>query len=112
MGLVRSITCLYPSTIRFAGGTPRAMGRGMHILWTLLIGLVVGALGKLVMPGKDPGGTIITILLGIGGAFLASFIGRAAGWYAPNEAAGFIASILGAVILLAGYRMIAGRKVG
>lgn len=84
----------------------------MHIIWTLLIGLVVGALAKLVMPGKDPGGAIITILLGIAGAFLANFIGRAAGWYGPNEAAGFIASILGAVVLLAGYRMITGRKGG
>jgi uncharacterized membrane protein YeaQ/YmgE (transglycosylase-associated protein family) len=82
----------------------------MHILWTLLIGLVVGALAKLVMPGKDPGGTIITILLGIGGAFLANFIGHSAGWYGANEAAGFVASILGAVILLAGYRMIVRRK--
>lgn len=82
----------------------------MHIIWTLVIGLVVGALAKLVMPGKDPGGAIITILLGIGGAFLANFIGRSAGWYGPTEAAGFIASILGAVILLAVYRMIVGRK--
>jgi uncharacterized membrane protein YeaQ/YmgE (transglycosylase-associated protein family) len=78
----------------------------MHIVWTLVIGLVVGALAKLVMPGKDPGGAIITILLGIGGAFLANFIGRSAGWYGPNEASGFIASILGAVLLLAIYRMI------
>jgi uncharacterized membrane protein YeaQ/YmgE (transglycosylase-associated protein family) len=82
----------------------------MHILWTLLVGLVVGALAKLVMPGKDPGGAIITILLGIGGAFLASFIGRSAGWYGPNDAAGLIASVLGAVLLLAGYRMLSRRK--
>jgi uncharacterized membrane protein YeaQ/YmgE (transglycosylase-associated protein family) len=82
----------------------------MHIIWILLIGLIVGALAKLVMPGKDPGGTIITILLGIAGSFLANYIGRAAGWYAPNESAGFIASILGAVILLAGYRLIARRR--
>jgi uncharacterized membrane protein YeaQ/YmgE (transglycosylase-associated protein family) len=82
----------------------------MHIIWTLLIGLIVGALAKLVMPGRDPGGAIITILLGIAGAFLANYIGRAAGWYGPTESAGFIASILGAVILLAAYRMIAGRR--
>ena len=82
----------------------------MHIIWTLLIGLVIGALAKLVMPGKDPGGAIITILLGIAGSFLANYIGRAAGWYRPEESAGFIASILGAVILLAGYRMIVGRR--
>ena len=83
----------------------------MYIIWTLLIGLVVGALAKFVMPGKDPGGVIITILLGIGGAFLANFIGRSAGLYAANEPAGFIASILGAIVLLVGYRMIARRKV-
>ena len=77
----------------------------MHIIWILLIGLIVGALAKLVMPGKDPGGAIITILLGIAGSFLANYIGRAAGWYAPNESAGFIASIIGAVILLALYRL-------
>jgi uncharacterized membrane protein YeaQ/YmgE (transglycosylase-associated protein family) len=82
----------------------------MHLIWTLLIGLVIGALAKLVMPGKDPGGAIITILLGIAGSFIANYIGRAAGWYRPEESAGFIASILGAVILLAGYRMIAGRR--
>lgn len=82
----------------------------MHIIWTLVIGLIVGALAKLVMPGKDPGGVIITILLGIGGAFLANFIGRSMGWYSSTEAAGFIASIVGAVVLLAIYRMIIGRR--
>jgi uncharacterized membrane protein YeaQ/YmgE (transglycosylase-associated protein family) len=82
----------------------------MHIIWILLIGLIVGALAKLVMPGRDPGGVIITILLGVAGSFIANYIGRAAGWYAPNESAGFIASIIGAIILLAGYRMIAGRR--
>lgn len=82
----------------------------MYIIWVLLIGLIVGALAKFVMPGRDPGGAIVTILLGVAGSFLANYIGRAAGWYAPNESAGFIASIIGAVILLAGYRMIAGRR--
>lgn len=82
----------------------------MHIIWTLLIGLVIGALAKLVMPGKDPGGAIITILLGIAGSFIANYVGRAAGWYRAEESAGFIASILGAVVLLAIYRMIAGRR--
>ncbi|HSS00280.1 MAG TPA: GlsB/YeaQ/YmgE family stress response membrane protein [Kofleriaceae bacterium] len=75
-----------------------------------MIGLIVGALAKLVMPGKDPGGAIITILLGIAGSFLANYIGRAAGWYAPNESAGFIASIIGAVILLALYRLVVRRR--
>jgi len=82
----------------------------MHIIWILLIGLIVGALAKLVMPGKDPGGAIITILLGIAGSFIANYLGRAAGWYAPNESAGLIASVLGAVILLLGYRLITGRQ--
>jgi uncharacterized membrane protein YeaQ/YmgE (transglycosylase-associated protein family) len=76
----------------------------MHILWTLLIGLVIGALAKLVMPGKDPGGVIITILLGVAGSFMADMVGRSLGWYGPGEGAGFIASILGAVILLGAYR--------
>ncbi len=81
----------------------------MHIIWTLIIGLVVGALAKLVMPGKDPGGVIITIIIGVVGSLIAHFVGSAAGWYAPNEPAGLIASILGAVVLLAGYRVVAGR---
>ena len=81
----------------------------MSIIWTLLIGLVVGAIAKLVMPGKDPGGFIITILLGIAGAFLAGFLGRALHWYAAGEPAGFIASVIGAIILLVIYRMIKGR---
>lgn len=82
----------------------------MHILWTLIVGLIVGALAKLVMPGKDPGGVIITILIGIAGAFIAKFLGQSMGWYSQNEGAGILASIVGAVILLAGYRAIAGRR--
>lgn len=74
------------------------------MLWTLLIGLIVGALAKLVMPGKDPGGIIITMLLGIAGAFLAGFIGRTVGWYRPEEGAGLVASVLGAMLLLFLYR--------
>ncbi len=81
----------------------------MSILWTLLIGLVVGAIAKLIMPGKDPGGIIITILLGIAGAFLAGFLGRAMHWYAEGDPAGFIASVIGAIILLIIYRLIKGR---
>ena len=83
----------------------------MHIIWVLVIGLVVGALAKLVMPGKDPGGVIITILLGVAGSLIANYIGRAAGWYAPDEPAGLIASVFGAVILLAGYRLVTHRRV-
>ncbi|MDQ3337328.1 MAG: GlsB/YeaQ/YmgE family stress response membrane protein [Myxococcota bacterium] len=82
----------------------------MHFLWMLIIGLVCGALAKLIMPGKDPGGVIITILLGIAGSFIAGMLGRQLGWYSNNEGAGIIASVIGAIILLAGYRMIAGRR--
>ena len=80
------------------------------IFWTLVIGLVIGAVAKLLMPGKDPGGCIITILLGIAGAFVAGYIGRVVGWYQPGQPAGFIASVIGAMILLLLYRMIAGRR--
>ena len=82
----------------------------MHILWMLIVGLVVGALAKLVMPGRDPGGIFITMLLGVAGAMLAGFLGRSLGWYHYNEGAGIIASILGAVILLGLYRMVVGRR--
>ncbi len=80
------------------------------ILWTLIIGLVVGAIAKLLMPGKDPGGCIITILLGIAGAFVAGYLGRLLGWYEPGRPAGFIASVIGAMLLLLIYRMVAGRR--
>lgn len=74
------------------------------MLYTLLIGLIIGAVAKFLMPGKDPGGFIITILLGIAGSFIAGFLGRALGWYALDEPAGFIASTLGAMLLLFIYR--------
>ena len=77
----------------------------MNILWTIIVGLVVGALAKLIMPGRDPGGIIVTILLGIAGAFIASFIGRQLGWYGPGQSAGIVASIIGAIVLLLIYRM-------
>ena len=79
----------------------------MHILITLIVGLVVGALAKLVMPGKDPGGIVITALLGIAGAFIAGALGHSLGWYEIGEGPGLIASIVGAVILLAIYRAVA-----
>ncbi|MBI2896681.1 MAG: GlsB/YeaQ/YmgE family stress response membrane protein [Deltaproteobacteria bacterium] len=83
----------------------------MGILWALVIGLVVGAIAKLIMPGRDPGGIIITMLIGIAGSLVAGLLGRAAGWYArPGEGPGILASILGAVILLAIYRAIVGRR--
>jgi uncharacterized membrane protein YeaQ/YmgE (transglycosylase-associated protein family) len=84
----------------------------MHILWMLIIGLVIGALAKLVMPGKDPGGVIITMLLGVAGSLIAGFLGRSLGWYQTGESAGFLASIIGAIILLAGYRMVISRRGG
>lgn len=84
----------------------------MGFLWTLFIGLIVGALAKLIMPGKDPGGIIVTILLGIGGAFVAALIGRGVGWYdTPGSGPGIIASVLGAVVILAIYRLIIGRRL-
>jgi len=82
----------------------------MHILWMLLIGLIIGVFAKLLMPGRDPGGVIVTILLGIAGAVTAGAIGHAAGWYAQGEPAGFIASVLGAVLLLAVYRLAIRRR--
>ena len=80
------------------------------ILWTLVIGLVVGAIAKLLTPGKDPGGCIITMLIGIAGAFVAGYLGRMLGWYEPGQPAGFIASIIGAMLLLLIYRMISGKR--
>lgn len=76
----------------------------MALLWTILIGLVIGALAKLFMPGRDPGGIIVTILIGIAGAIVAGFLGRAVGWYSPYEPAGLLASIFGAMLLLFLYR--------
>jgi uncharacterized membrane protein YeaQ/YmgE (transglycosylase-associated protein family) len=83
----------------------------MHILAMLIIGLIVGALAKLFMPGKDPGGVIVTMLIGIAGSFIAGFIGRAVGWYRePGSTPGIIASILGAMLLLFIYRLILGSR--
>jgi uncharacterized membrane protein YeaQ/YmgE (transglycosylase-associated protein family) len=78
------------------------------IITTIIIGLVVGVIAKLLTPGRDPGGCIITILLGIAGAFVGTWIGRV--FWGPNYAAGWILSIIGAMILLLIYRMIAGRR--
>ena len=82
----------------------------MGLLYTLLIGLVIGAVAKFLMPGRDPGGCIITILLGIAGSFVASYLGQAMGWYAPGQPAGFIFSVIGAMILLLIYRMLFARR--
>lgn len=83
----------------------------MAILSWILFGLVIGVIAKLLMPGRDPGGFIITILLGIAGAVIGGFLGRTMGLYETNQGAGWIMSILGAVILLAIYRMMVRRKV-
>jgi uncharacterized membrane protein YeaQ/YmgE (transglycosylase-associated protein family) len=74
------------------------------VLWTIVIGLVAGVLAKLLMPGKDPGGIIITILLGIAGSVVANFLGSLLGLYQQGERAGLIASVVGAVLLLVVYR--------
>ncbi len=80
----------------------------MHLWWMIVVGLIVGALAKLLMPGPDPGGIVVTILLGIGGSVVAGMLGRAAGWYAEGEPFGFIASVIGGIILLAIYRLVGG----
>ena len=82
----------------------------MHIIVTILIGLGVGIVAKLLMPGRDPGGIIVTMLIGIAGAVLGGFIGRAMGFYGPGQAAGWLMSIVGAIVLLFIYRLVVGRR--
>jgi uncharacterized membrane protein YeaQ/YmgE (transglycosylase-associated protein family) len=81
------------------------------ILGWIVFGLVVGIIAKLLMPGRDPGGIVVTMLLGIVGAVLGGYMGRAMGLYGPNDAAGFLMSLLGAVVLLVVYRLFARRTV-
>jgi len=81
----------------------------MNILWIILIGFVVGLIAKLLMPGRDPGGFIITILLGIAGSIVATYVGQHFGWYREGQPAGFIGAILGAILLLIVYRLIRRR---
>ena len=83
----------------------------LGIVGWILFGLVVGAIAKLIMPGRDPGGIIVTMLLGIVGAVLGGFIGRALGFYGPQQAAGWLMSIVGAIVLLLLYRLVARRRV-
>ncbi len=80
------------------------------IIGWIVFGLIVGVIAKLLMPGRDPGGIIVTMLIGVAGALLGGFVGRAMGLYGPEDAAGIFMSIIGAVVLLLGYRMIAGRS--
>jgi len=82
----------------------------IEVLGWIVFGLIVGALAKLVMPGRDPGGIIVTMLLGMAGAVVGGFIGRSLGWYGPNDTAGFFVSVLGAIVLLALYRMVVPRR--
>ncbi len=79
------------------------------MIWTLIVGLIIGAIAKMLMPGKDPGGFIVTMLLGVAGSMLAYFVGAQLGWYNQGEAAGIIASVFGAIILLAIYRAFTNR---
>jgi len=81
----------------------------MNLLWIIVIGFVIGLIAKLLMPGRDPGGFIITILLGVAGSFVATYIGQRFGWYRQGQPAGFIGAILGAVVILAVYRLITKR---
>jgi uncharacterized membrane protein YeaQ/YmgE (transglycosylase-associated protein family) len=83
----------------------------MGILTWIVFGLVVGLIGKLLLPGRDPGGFIVTILLGIAGALLGGFIGRAMGFFGPNESANWVMAIVGAMLLLLLYRFVARRRV-
>ena len=80
------------------------------ILGWIIFGLIVGAIAKLLMPGRDPGGIIVTMLLGIVGAVIGGFVGRSLGWYGPEDSAGIFMSILGAVVVLLVYRLLVGRR--
>jgi uncharacterized membrane protein YeaQ/YmgE (transglycosylase-associated protein family) len=80
------------------------------VIGWMIFGLFVGAIAKLLMPGRDPGGIIVTMALGIIGALLGGWLGRAVGWYGPNDAAGFLMSLIGAVLLLFIYRMAIGGR--
>jgi uncharacterized membrane protein YeaQ/YmgE (transglycosylase-associated protein family) len=82
----------------------------MSIIGTLVIGFLAGLVAKLLMPGRDPKGFIITIVLGVVGAFLATWLGRQLGWYHDGEAAGFVGAVIGAIIILAIYRVTLGRR--
>ena len=82
----------------------------LSLLWTAIIGLLIGAVAKLLMPGKDPGGFIITMLLGLAGSFVAGYLGQLIGWYKEGQPAGFIMSVLGAILLLYLYRLFTKNK--
>jgi len=81
----------------------------LHIIWELIIGLIVGAIAKFITPGKEPGGIWITMLIGVVGSFVATWLGQLIGWYKEGQSAGFIMSVLGAVLLLFIYKLIRGK---
>jgi uncharacterized membrane protein YeaQ/YmgE (transglycosylase-associated protein family) len=83
----------------------------MDLLLFLIFGLIVGALARLIVPGKEPGGWVVSMALGVAGAFAGGLLGRAVGWYREGESAGFIVSLIGAIVLVAGYQAIARRRV-
>jgi uncharacterized membrane protein YeaQ/YmgE (transglycosylase-associated protein family) len=82
----------------------------MHIIWTIIIGLLAGIVAKFVLPGKDPGGFIVTTLIGIAGALIATYLGQAIGWYQAGQSAGFIGAVVGSIILLLLYRLFFRKK--
>jgi len=84
----------------------------LGLVGAIIIGLIAGLLAKLIMPGRDPGGVIVTILLGIGGALVATWLGRAVGIYHHNQKAGLIGAVIGAIIILAIYRTIVRNRTG
>lgn len=84
----------------------------MGIIWSIIIGFLAGLVAKFILPGRDPGGVIVTIFLGVIGAVVATWLGQAVGWYRAGEGAGFIGAVVGAVILLFGYRMLTRRNAG
>ena len=84
----------------------------ISFIGAIIIGGLAGLVAKFLMPGRDPGGFIITVLLGIGGAMVATWLGQAVGWYRPGEAAGFIGAVIGAIIILFLYRLVVSRRVG
>lgn len=99
-----------PSVCGVARSTLSTKGTAMEFITMIVIGLLVGIVAKFLMPGDDPGGLIVTILLGIAGSFVAHYIGVKAGWYTQSQPAGFIASVVGAIILLLAYRLLFRRR--